>query len=242
MDRATVSGTVCRRFNSSRAYHFESRSFYVALNPLIVRVSGVIKALFNLIFGIIYKKYYKVLLEKKNSKMKWLKHFNTINNHKYWVMHYCFKAGLYKQGILHDLSKYNPAEFLVGAKYFLGNDSPNNAERRDIGYSSSWLHHKGRNKHHWEYWVDFTRSGLKPAKMPNRYILEMFCDRVAASMIYQGKNYHDHHPLEYYNGGKHSYIMHPHTRSLLEKLLIYLDEHGLDATIQYIKENIDKNG
>ena len=70
-------------------------------------------------------------------------------------MHYCFRAGMYKQGLLHDLSKYAPVEFLVGCKYYQGDRSPNNAEREDTGISKSWLHHKGRNKHHFEYWVDY---------------------------------------------------------------------------------------
>ena len=78
--------------------------------------------------------------------------------------------------------------------------------------------------------------------MPNRYVLEMFCDRVAASQVYQGKQYTDHSPLAYYEGGKHSYIMHPDTRKLLEELLCYLDTHGLDQTIDYINQNIDKKG
>ena len=59
----------------------------------------------------------------------------------------CFRIGLYKQGLLHDMSKYSPTEFLVGCRYYKGYMSPNNAERADRGYSSAWLHHKGRNKH-----------------------------------------------------------------------------------------------
>ena len=138
------------------------------------------------------------------------------------------------------MSKYSPCEFLTGAKYYQGFKSPNSAEREEKGYSMAWLHHKGRNKHHWEFWVDFTRLGLKPAKMPNRYVLEMFCDRIAASQTYKGKDYKDTYPLIYYEGGKHSYIMHPKTRALLEELLIYLSNHGLDETITYINQNIDK--
>ena len=136
------------------------------------------------------------------------------------------------------MSKYSPCEFLTGAKYYQGTRSPNSAERDEKGYSLAWLHHKGRNKHHWEFWVDFTRKGLVPAKMPKEYVLEMFCDRVAASMIYQGKKYQDGHPLQYYENGKHSYVMHPQTRSLLEHLLNYLNEHGLNKTIEYIKKEI----
>ena len=82
------------------------------------------------------------------------KHFKTITHHKILVAKGCFKVSLYKQGLLHDMSKYSPTEFWVGAKYYQGTRSPNNAEREDIGYSSAWLHHKGRNKHHYEYWIE----------------------------------------------------------------------------------------
>ncbi|MBQ2238933.1 MAG: catalase, partial [Lachnospiraceae bacterium] len=68
-----------------------------------------------------------------------LGHLKTINRHKFMVMKYCFQVGLYKQGLLHDLSKYTPSEFLVGVKYYqAGKRSPNNAEREEKGYSSAW--------------------------------------------------------------------------------------------------------
>lgn len=109
----------------------------------------------------------------------WL-HFKTITKHKLLVMKYCFRIGLYKQGLLHDLSKYTPAEFLVGCKYYQGTRSPNNAEREDIGVSTSWLHHKGRNKHHFEHWVDYSLDGehvIMGAQMPRKYVAEMVMDR-----------------------------------------------------------------
>ncbi len=131
------------------------------------------------------------------------KHFKTITCHKYFVMKGCFKVGLYKQGLLHDLSKYSPSEFWVGAKYFQGNQSPNNAERDALGYSSAWLHHKGCNKHHYEYWIDYNTQagGMAPVPMPTRYVVEMLVDRIAASKIYEGKNYTDASPLKYYLKG-----------------------------------------
>ena len=70
-------------------------------------------------------------------------------------MQHCFQVGLYRQGLLHDLSKYSPKELLPGFRYFQGDRSPNDAERKAKGYSSAWLHHKGRNKHHLEYWIDY---------------------------------------------------------------------------------------
>lgn len=171
--------------------------------------------------------------------MKAWKHFKTITKHKWKVMEGCFKIGLYKQGILHDLSKYSPTEFLVGAKYFQGNRSPNNAEREDIGYSSAWLHHKGRNKHHYEYWIDYSTKDIAgvmaPAKMPVKYVAEMFMDRVAACKIYNGKAYTPADPLKYYESGKEKAPIHPETKELLEQLLEMLAKEGEEVTYSYIK-------
>ena len=130
--------------------------------------------------------------------MKALKHFGTITKHKILVMKECFRVGLYRQGLLHDLSKYSWTEFRVGCKYYQGNRSPNNAEREDKGFSSAWLHHKGRNRHHYEYWIDYGLDGspeLTGMKMPVRYVVEMFLDRIAASKVYKGDLYKDSNPL-----------------------------------------------
>ncbi|MCC8016109.1 MAG: DUF5662 family protein [Clostridiales bacterium] len=165
------------------------------------------------------------------------KHFNTITKHRFLVMLHCFKAGIPLQGLTHDLSKYSPAEFIPGAKYYLGNRSPNEGERAARGYSLVWLHHKGRNRHHYEYWMDYSTETKKmePIEMPLKYVKEMFCDRVAASKIYQGKNYTDAHPLEYFENAKSRIIIHPKTEALLEKLLIMLKEKGEKETFKYIK-------
>ena len=165
------------------------------------------------------------------------KHFKTITHHKILVAKGCFKVSLYKQGLLHDMSKYSPTEFWVGAKYYQGTRSPNNAEREDIGYSSAWLHHKGRNKHHLEYWIDYTtnKSGLGGMKMPLRYVCEMVCDRVAASQIYLGGKYTDASPWEYYEHSKDHYLLHPETRALLEKLLKMVRDIGQERTFAYMK-------
>lgn len=156
-------------------------------------------------------------------------------------MQLCFKVGLYRQGLLHDLSKYSPTEFLVGARYYQGTRSPNNAEREAKGYSSAWLHHKGRNKHHLEYWIDYSlKEGEKMAgmKMPVKYVVEMFCDRVAASKNYKGEAYTDADAYEYYLHSKEHYIIHPETAKLLEEMLLYLKENGEDAAIRYVRTEI----
>lgn len=173
-------------------------------------------------------------------------HFMTINHHRYLVMKGCFAVGLYRQGLLHDLSKYSPTEFLVGARYYQGFRSPNNAEREEKGYSSSWLHHKGRNKHHFEYWIDFNpraehgESLLMPAKMPGRYVAEMLMDRIAASKVYHADTYTDAAPREYYRSGRSNEFIHPQTRVLLEKLLDMLAEEGEEATFAYVRSHLHK--
>lgn len=165
------------------------------------------------------------------------KHFNTINRHRKEVRKNCFRCGLYKQGLLHDLSKYSWTEFSQGVKYFQGDRSPNDAEREAKGYTSAWLHHKGRNKHHLEYWVDYdvkkSAAGMVGMKMPDNYIIEMFCDRVAASKIYQGDKYTDASPLQYYEKGKGKYILHPYVKKKLELLLTMLAEKGEKYTFAY---------
>ena len=169
-----------------------------------------------------------------------LRHFFTITKHRHYVRHYCFKMGLYRQGLLHDLSKYSPSEFLVGARYYQGTRSPNNAQREDIGVSTSWLHHKGRNLHHFEHWVDYsmdTERVLNGARMPRRYVAEMFADRVSASRVYLGKAYTDQAPLQYWLRGKPKlWFVHPRTAREIEGMLRMLSREGEEKTLAYIKD------
>ena len=175
--------------------------------------------------------------------MKAWKHFCTITHHKYLVAKGCFAVGLYWQGMMHDMSKYSWTEFRVGAKYYQGTRSPNNAEKEDIGYSSAWLHHKGRNKHHLEYWLDY---GFAPDKritgmrMPEKYVVEMFMDRVAACKIYMKEAYNDGSPLAYYERGLAIMILHQESKELLETMLHMLAEQGEKKTFAYIKKEILK--
>lgn len=167
-------------------------------------------------------------------------HFKTITKHKILVMKHCFRIGLYKQGLLHDLSKYSPSEFLVGCKYYQGFRSPNNAEREDIGVSTAWLHHKGRNKHHYEYWMDYSAvkcdTIIAPVEMPKKYVAEMIMDRIAASKVYAGDSYTSKFPLEYYNRSKDiMWIIHDKTKEQMEFLLTMLAEKGEKETFSYIK-------
>ena len=167
-------------------------------------------------------------------------HFRTITKHKMMVMENCFQVGLYRQGLLHDLSKYTWTEFRTGVRYYQGDRSPNAAEKEIMGYSPAWLHHKGRNKHHFEYWTDVsTREDnwrIVGVKMPVQYFVEMVMDRIAASKIYQGRNYTDAAPYTYFSRNKEYIVMHPETKACLDKILLMLKEKGERKTFAYIRK------
>lgn len=168
-------------------------------------------------------------------------HLKTITKHKVLVGIYCFRIGLYRQGITHDLSKYSFTEFTRGCRYYQGDRSPNNAEREDVGYSLSWLHHKGRNRHHFEYWIDYSQDKssttvIEGMPMPRRYIAEMVMDRICASKVYKGEAYTESAPLEYFLAGKpRLWFVHPQVLADLEHLLTMLAEKGERETLSYIR-------
>jgi len=153
------------------------------------------------------------------------------------VMNNCFKVGLYRQGLLHDLSKYTPTEFLVGCKYYQGTRSPNNAEREATGYSVAWLHHKGRNRHHWEYWMVFLKDDIVRLEMPEKYIREMVCDRIAACMVYEKEAYHPSSALEFLENSKEKNFMPPETYRKLKHYLTIVAENDLDTAMKIIRNS-----
>lgn len=169
--------------------------------------------------------------------MNFFGHIKTVCRHRHCVIKHCFKAGIPFRGLVHDLSKFSPTEFVPGVRYYTGTRSPNEAERKDRGFSTAWMHHKGRNRHHFEYWTDYhpETKRMEPVKMPAVFVIEMFCDRVAASKIYQGKKYTDSHPYEYFLRGKPTRVIHPESSELLEKLLIMLRDKGENETFAYIR-------
>lgn len=170
-------------------------------------------------------------------------HFKTITRHRHKVIVHCAKAGILWQGLRHDLSKYTPTEFIPGVRFCTGTRSPNEGEREVYGYSLAWMHHKGRNRHHFEYWTDYNpkTKRVEPIKMPLRFVVEMFCDRVAASKIYQGDKYKPDSALRYFINGKSHRIIHPEASDLLEKLLTMLAEKGEEETFAYIRKLIKSN-
>jgi len=181
-------------------------------------------------------------IEKEVCEMKAWQHFKTITKHRWLVREGCFRVGLYWQGLTHDLSKYSVTEFSNGAKYYQGTRSPNAAEREDKGLSEAWMHHKGRNRHHYEYWTDMSLQtrNYESVPMPRKYLVEMVMDRRAASMTYQGAAYTDASPLEYFDKSREKALMHPQTRQELAFLLTMLRDEGEEKTFRYIRQNVMK--
>ena len=171
-------------------------------------------------------------------------HLHTVNRHRRMVRHYCFRLGLVWQGLTHDLSKYSPTEFWRGVKYYQGWRSPNDQERLENGVSLAWLHHKGRNRHHFEYWIDYCRREdgtiyIGGCKMPKKYVAEMFCDRLAASKVYRGQDFQPGDPYQFFQYGKKKrLLMHPATSELLETILIVLRDQGEDAAFDYVRREV----
>ena len=177
-------------------------------------------------------------MEEKSIIYRFFGHLITITKHKYLVTKYCFKCGLIKQGILHDLSKYSLSEFIPGVKYFCGDKSPITKEKNLIGYSKAWLHHKGRNKHHWEYWVDRLnkKQELTIIEMPFNYVIECVIDKICASKVYKGKNYTQKYPYEFFKNSMEINVMNKKNSKQILKLLKYLKDYGEIKALQYYKE------
>ncbi len=174
-------------------------------------------------------------------RMNFWGHLKTVSRHRRLVRRYCFRLGLYRQGLTHDLSKYSPTEFWAGVKYFQGDHSPNDAQRKAHGCSASWMHHKGRNRHHFEYWTDYSMdgSGITGVEMPKKYVAEMFCDRLAASKVYRGGDFDPGDPYKFFLRGKEKRLLiHPATSALLEKILLVLRDQGEDAAFDYVRREV----
>ena len=168
---------------------------------------------------------------------KYIEHFKTITKHKWYVFKECKACGILWQGIIHDLSKYTPTEFISSAKYFQGNRSPIEAEKEDLGYSLAWQHHKGHNKHHWEYWTDFDNNGEVIAnRIPYKYVIEMICDWVAAGKVYESNNWDQSVPIKYYEKTRNARHYNVDTEIEIVNLLNIIKYNGLDKFHEIVKK------
>lgn len=126
----------------------------------------------------------------------YLKYLWAVLRHKWFVFLECYKLGIPWLGIIHDLSKFLPSEFVPYARHFYGPASHHSDETHeavgicdDPAFDLAWLHHQHRNKHHWQRWLltmDSARGSDKivALPMPDRYRKEMLADWRGAGHAY----------------------------------------------------------
>ena len=166
-----------------------------------------------------------------------IKHFCLITRHRWLVFKLCCRIGLPWRGLLHDLSKYSPTEFLESIRYYEGTRSPIMGAKEEKGYSKAWLHHKGRNKHHSEYWIDLNAPQKAPI-MPYKYLAEMLCDKLAAGLIYQGKNWTKGYQLEYWKKEREKVLINENIKELVTDFLVQVSKDGIEKTLT--KKNVQE--
>lgn len=164
-----------------------------------------------------------------------IKHFILITKHKWVVFKLCCMAGIPWRGLVHDLSKYSPTEFFESVKYYSGEHSPIREAKIENGYSKAWLHHKGRNKHHFEYWIDLNAPEKTPV-IPYVYTVEMICDTMAAGLVYQGKKWEKNYQQEYFNKRTDKTWINPKIVAVLEEVYAEIAEKGIKPVVN--KKNL----
>lgn len=170
--------------------------------------------------------------------VNFFKHFKKVCTHKWWVFHYCVKAGIPIRGLLHDMSKFSPVEFFESVKYYQGGSSPIDACKKANGYSNAWLHHKGRNKHHYEYWQDNFDKGGEALDMPLKYKKEMICDYMGAGRAYYGKAFTMEKEYEWWQNKKSKPLaMHKEVLEFTDRFFECLLKEGEKETFKKLKDN-----
>ncbi|MBR0224490.1 MAG: hypothetical protein IJL92_00395 [Thermoguttaceae bacterium] len=181
---------------------------------------------------------------------RFARHFATVVIHKTYVFLYCAYAGRPFRGFMHDWSKFSPSEFLSSVKYYSGRNSPVGLEREIEGRSFAWLHHKGRNKHHFEYWQDVVDengrfctipNAIYPLPMPFPFALEMICDVIAASRAYNGKRFHYDLLMKWWNNHcRRPVNMHPRTRRFAQEMYEQMQRDGNCSALRRAREIYDR--
>lgn len=172
---------------------------------------------------------------EKNIITKMIKHIKLVFKHKWLVFKFSCKLGIPLRGLMHDFSKFSFEEFGESVKYYDGKMSPIVKSKKYNGYSKAWLHHKGRNKHHYEYWVDFDSLEVAPV-IPYKYMAEMICDKISASITYNGKNWTRNSEYDYWMREREKIIVNPKIDRFLTEVFTQVKDNGIDKAIT--KKNI----
>lgn len=163
--------------------------------------------------------------------LNFFRHIGTVLRHKWKVFQLCVRAGIPWRGFVHDLSKFSWTELKESVRYYNGKRSPLAIAKEEKGYSEAWLHHKGHNKHHYQYWYDYEASNLTPM-MPYCYVVEMICDSFAAGLVYQGKNWTKEYQLSYWNRVKERAKIPAELRGMLDEVYEAVAKEGLKPVVR----------
>ncbi len=189
---------------------------------------------------------YEFTLAKAKANLK------MILTHKLYVFKACKRAGIPLRGLLHDMSKLSPTEFYEYTKYTANNRSPVDNCKDVHGYCAAWQHHKGRNPHHVEYWMDrVAQKGVEPIAllMPYEYATEMICDYIGAGQVYCKDEWTFHTPLEWWNEVGCKRRMHPAIEAYVVYVFMqlkirenfdFLNSKDLKTTYDFMVENYNE--
>ena len=160
----------------------------------------------------------------------YLKYLSYVLRHKWFVFIECCKLGIPWQGIIHDISKFLPGEFIPYARYFYGKWMKEAEWHGDVrnyvpwkytemgvkaALDKAWLLHQKRNPHHWQFWIlKYDSDGIKILAMPDKYRKEMLADWIGAGKA-QGKP----DTKAWYEANKDKMQFHPETRKWIETML-----------------------
>ena len=138
----------------------------------------------------------------------YFRYLKAVLRHKWFVFVECSRRGHPLMGLLHDMSKFRPSEFLPYANFFYGRE----AKPGDEAFDFAWLLHQKRNKHHWQWWVlPEDEGGTKLIPMSDKHRVEMVCDWRGA-----GRAYGNNDTPGWYMANKHKLRLDPGTRAWVE--------------------------
>jgi hypothetical protein len=155
-----------------------------------------------------------------------LKYASYVARHKWFV----FRAGLRTGAplwrlLIHDWSKFTPAEWFPYVQTFYGPKLPHGEARLHVripwgygpgAFDKAWLHHQHRNPHHWQHWLLREDDGdTKALRMPTPLVREMVADWMGAGRAITGK----WGCGAWYADNAQKIVLHPETRALVEYLL-----------------------
>ena len=154
-------------------------------------------------------------------------YFISLLRHKWFVFLESCKLGIPLLGIVHDISKFLPDEFIPYSRY---NFAGENDKETQVDFDLAWLKHQKRNKHHWQYWLLLNDSGkiyyaeddnvpcslkqVEPLPMPERYVREMVADWRGA-----GRAYGNPDTKAWFISNKDRIVLHPATEVKVWSLL-----------------------